>query len=166
MKKSRSFVSFLLVLLLAFPCVASAESPMDEYTQIIENCLAEGMTIEEIAVFSHQASAEVLSDYSDNYLKVLIAIMQIELRNRGFEKDDVVVPMGEYIVGEDIPAGVYTVTTGDSYSNLQVYSNGKRIYVYDSFTTETIGKLTLTTGQIVKVQYDSMTFATYKGIGF
>lgn len=166
MKIPRYVVSLALILLLAFPCVASTESPMDEYTQIIENSLTEGMTIEEIAVFSHQASAEVLSDYSDNYLKVLIAIMQLELRSRGFKQDEVVVPMGEYIVGEDIPAGTYTVTTGENYCNLEVYSNGKKIHSYDSFDPETIGKLTLTTGQIVKVEYDSVTFAPYKGLGF
>lgn len=166
MKKTCSFVSFLLILLLAFPCVASTESPMDEYTQIIENCLVEGMTIEEIAVFSHQASAEVLSGYSDNYLKVLIAIMQLELRSRGNVQGEVVVPMGEYVVGVDIPAGTYTVTAGQRYCSLEIYTNGKLVHDFDMHSGGSVGKVTLKTNQVVCVEYDSMTFAPYKGLGF
>lgn len=167
MKNLYRIISVLLVLLLAFPCVSIAESAIDPYTQLIDTCLAEGMTIEEIAATSHQASADVLSDYSDNYLKVLIAIMQIELRNRGFSTKSVVVPMGEYIVGVDIPAGTYTVTTGDSYCSLEVFSSaGKKIHDFDSFDSEIIGKLVLKDGQTVLVEYDSVVFEPYKGLGF
>ena len=172
MKKSCPFVSFLLVLLLAFPYVASAESSIDEYTQIIENSLAEGMTIEEIAIFSHQASAEVLSGYSDNYLKVLIAIMQIELRNRDLVQGDVVVPMGEYTVGVDIPSGAYSITLAkiDSVpmSIVTIYSASGNVegHYYLMDATDIVGKVALTDGQVVKVSSDSVLFSAYKGLGF
>lgn len=168
--KNRLFTVLLSIFLLAFPCVASAEvaanSSIEEYNQLIEGYIADGMTIEEIAAATYANNPSGLSEYSDNYLRLLLLVVEHELQQRGFANGDVVVPMGEYTVGEDIPAGKYTVTTGESYCNLQVYSNGKRIYAYDSFSSETIGKLTLTDGQIVKVQYDSVIFSPYKGLGF
>lgn len=169
--KNRLFVVLLsIILLFAFPCISEAETATDlsleEYNQLIEEYLAEGMTIKEIAAATYQNNSVAFSVFSDNYLKLAIALFEIELQQRGFAKDDVVVPMGEYVVGEDIPAGVYTVVTGDGYCNLEVYSNGKKIHDYDSFDSETIGKLTLKDGQTVHVKYDSVTFSPYKGLGF
>lgn len=172
MKIARFVVSFTLILLLAFPCTASADSAMDEYTQLIENCLAEGMTIEEIAVSSHQSSVDVLSNYSDNYLKVLIAVMQIELRNRGFSQGEVVVPMGEYIVGEDIPAGAYSITLAEidsvPMSIITIRSESGKVegHYYLMKETDIVGKVTLKEGQTVEISSDSVTFAPYIGLGF
>ena len=172
MKKLRFFASITLVLLLAFPCVASADSAIDGYTQLIENCLAEGLTIEEIAVSSHQSSKDVLSGYSDNYLKVLIAVMQLELRNRGLEQVEVVVPMGEYIVGEDIPAGSYSIKLAkpDSvpFSIVTIRSKSGTIsgHYYLSDAEAIIGKVTLTDGETVEISSDSVLFSPYKGLSF
>lgn len=163
-------VVFALVFLLVFPCTAIAETAttlgIEEYNRILEGYLADGMTIEEVAAATYQQNAISFSVYSDNHLKLLLVVIEQELQRRGFAQGEVVVPMGEYIVGEDIPAGVYTVVTGDSYCNLEVYSNGKKIHDYDSFDPETIGKLTLKDGQTVIVKYDSVTFSPYKGLGF
>ena len=159
MKKIVSLICLISAILVSTPCYASYD---------IEKMIGSGMSLIDIAdmMEADHAVTEMFSLLGTNELAILAILCTREVQRRSPISKEVVVPMGEYIVGEDIPAGVYTVTTGDSYSNLQVYSNGKRIYVYDSLTTETIGKLTLTTGQIVKVQYDSMTFAPYKGLGF
>lgn len=165
MKKSRSFVSILLILLLAFPCIATADSSMDAYNLSLEECLAEGMTIEEIAVICYQASPDAFSDYSDNYLKLLIATMRIELQQRGFTQGEVTVPVGEYIVGADIPAGTYMLTA-HNLTDIEVYSNSKCVHNHCLTSSEQIGKLPLEDGQVVKIKYGSVVFAPYKGLGF
>ena len=170
MKKLRFVVLIAFILMFAFPCVVTAEftdaSGIEEYNQLIESYIADGMTIEEIAAATYLNDTSGLSAYSDNYLKLLLLVVEYELQQRNFKSGEVVVPMGEYIVGEDIPAGVYKVVTGDGYCNLEVYSNGKKIHDYDSLSPETIGKLTLENGQTVLVKYDSVTFSPYKGLGF
>lgn len=92
--------------------------------------------------------------------QINLAIMQSD------EWREITVPIGEYIVGEDIPAGTYTVTTGESYCSLEIHSNGKKVHDFDSFGPEVIGKLALTDGQVVLVEYDYVVFKPYVGLGF
>lgn len=175
MKNLYRIIAALLALLL-FPCTSIAESSIDPYTQLIEDCLAEGMTIDEIAATSYPASSEVLSEYSDNYLKVLIAILQIELQNRNFSTGSVTVPVGTYIVGKDIPAGEYTVTyNGRVQSVIYIYPNESSVggmfsewHILNSslMNSNTIGRLSLTDGQAVKIEYGEVVFTPYQGLGF
>ena len=170
MKNPRVVVSLVLVLLLAFPCVTTAEVVSDpsieETNQLIEGYIAEGMTIKEIAAATYQNNSDALSAYSDNFLKLLIALLEIELQHRGFAQGEVVVPMGEYIVGEDIPAGTYTLTAYGNLTDIEVYSNGKCIHDHCLTSSEQVGKLPLEDGQVVRIKYGSMIFAPYKGLGF
>lgn len=170
MKKLRFVVLITFVLSLAFPCAVTAEftddSGIEEYNQLIDSYIADGMTLEEIATATYLNDTSGLSAYSDNYLKLLLLVVEYELQQRNFKSGEVVVPMGEYIVGEDIPAGTYTVAAGKRYCSLEIYTNGKLVHDFDMSAGGIVGKVTLKQGQIVCVEYDSMTFSPYKGLGF
>lgn len=79
----------------------------------------------------------------------------------------VTVPVGNYIVGEDIPAGSYTLS-GDKYAVLRVYENISMQYYDDSYEVEKpnylIGKISLMDGMMVDVVYSPIVFTTYTGI--
>lgn len=82
------------------------------------------------------------------------------------EWQQVVVPPGEYIVGIDIPAGSYTVTLEGNLSDIEVYSDGKRIHDHCLTDADRIGKLPLQDGQVVRIKYGNLLFTPYKGLGF
>ena len=83
------------------------------------------------------------------------------------EVKTVTVPVGDYVVGEDIPAGSYTLTAS-KYSVLRVYKNQKSSYYDDSYEVEKpsflVGKVNLQDGMMVQVVYAPMDFSTYTGI--
>lgn len=90
------------------------------------------------------------------------------LLERGIEKE-VVVITGIYIVGEDIPAGTYTITpvSEDESGSFRVYDeNGSRIFSEVFRARTPIGKLVLSEGQTVEIANGSAVFAKYKGLGF
>ena len=169
MKNTVRILSLLLILLLAFPCITTAEiatdTSIEEYNQLIEGYIADGMTIEEIAAATYQNNTNGLAAYSDNYLRLLLAVVEHELQRRGFAKGEVTVPVGEYIVGEDIPAGTYTLTA-HNLTDIEVYSGSKCVHNHCLTSSEQIGKLPLQDGQVVKIKYGSVVFAPYKGLGF
>ncbi|MCR4621306.1 MAG: hypothetical protein K5663_04420 [Clostridiales bacterium] len=78
-----------------------------------------------------------------------------------------VVPVGEYIVGEDVPAGVYTLTS-DDFSEIDLYRDEDDEDVYDSFDCSsplyTIGKITLNKGMKIKIYDSALTFSPYTGL--
>lgn len=121
-----------------------------------------------VLLFSISPACAETIDLSNLSYKELIALrLQVDfaIAETG-EWKQVVVPPGEYIVGADIPAGDYTLTTGDEWCDLIVYEDGKIIHHYNSHVPETIGKLTLKDGQIVSIRFDEFIFAPYKGLGF
>ena len=83
------------------------------------------------------------------------------------------VPAGQYLVGEDIPEGAYTVTNnGSIYNDVDVYMNTEdaKTKIYGDIHIclsdyESIGKLTLAVGNVVNLDH-SVTFESYKGLGF
>lgn len=92
-----------------------------------------------------------------------------ELANRGEGVKNVPVPVGKYTVGEDIPAGTYTVTyEGAIISLVTVYSGKNDSYGtgYNLSANDSIGKLELSDGQIVEVLYGSVYFSQYSGLDF
>ncbi|MBR4428835.1 MAG: hypothetical protein IKS78_05710 [Clostridia bacterium] len=78
-----------------------------------------------------------------------------------------VVPVGEYIIGEDIPSGAYTLTSSED-ATIYIYKDGSVIYYDDSYSCEkplyTIGKVSLRDGMKIKVRYCEMTFSPYRGL--
>lgn len=91
-----------------------------------------------------------------------------EIAARTQNGKEVCVPVGEYIVGADIPAGSYSVTyKGSLFAYVYLYTNkGDLITFYSMNENETIGKINLEDGQIVQVLYGPVYFSIYKGLGF
>lgn len=105
--------------------------------------------------------AENLADLTIDQLIRLKTDILAELMVRE-EIKEVNVPAGEYIVGQDIPAGNYTVTTDSALCMIQVN-------VYEKMHTlsrgEQIGKLVLNNGDQVSI-IGNCVFAIYQGLGF
>lgn len=78
------------------------------------------------------------------------------------EVKTVTVPAGEYIVGEDIPAGKYSVATSASMVMLTV-NEYKEAYVVTP--NDPIGKLSLKNGDVLALS-SSCDFSVYVGLGF
>lgn len=115
------------------------------------------------------ALAEVdLSAMSVDELIALNKAVVMELMSRKDFKE-VTVPAGEYKVGEDIPAGIYTVKVkANQFASLNVLDSKKnytsKIYVVE--VDNPIGKLVLEEGEIVATTYSSVIFTPYAGLGF
>ena len=101
--------------------------------------------------------------------QVSLAIMQSD------EWKEVTVPAGTYIIGQDIPAGDYTVTyTGIAQSVLYVYPSAQALeegtQVFSKILSDawgiSVGKLSLTDGQVIVIQSAPVVFTPYKGLGF
>ena len=76
---------------------------------------------------------------------------------------------GEYIVGEDIPAGSYTLTSAQK-AQIYIYENADSESCNDSYECEEpnymIGKIILKNGMRVLIHYSDMTFEPFRGLGF
>lgn len=115
------------------------------------------------------ALAEVdLSAMSVDELIALNKAVVMELMSRKDFKE-VAVPAGTYKVGEDIPAGTYTVKAeGDQYIALNVLDkNGNytlKMYIVEE--DNPIGKLALEDGETVATMGGIVIFTPYAGLGF
>ena len=118
------------------------------------------------------ASAETI-DLSGLSYDELIALKQ-KLNLAIAQSDEwkqVTVPIGNYIVGEDIPAGVYTVAHAQSntlmYARVYVYDiDGSYIGYYSINSSEVIGKLILEDGHTVKIELQPVILSPYQGLDF
>ena len=89
--------------------------------------------------------------------------------------DAITVPMGEYTVGVDIPAGAYSIKIAEVTSPYRIPSSTITVYsksgviderFYLSNATPVIGKVTLKDGYTIKISGDSILLSSYKGIGY
>lgn len=139
MKRTRSIIFILLVLVFSVVTSASAET-----------INLSGLTFDALVALRKQID---------------LAIMQSD------EWKEVTIPAGTYIVGTDIPAGDYTITyNGHVQSILYIYSaNGKSDGTHllgDIWENYSIGKLSLSDGQAIKIEYGAVVFRPYTGFGF
>lgn len=115
------------------------------------------------------AFAEIsLDDLSAEELLALRDQINALLLERGIEKE-VVVITGTYIVGEDIPAGTYTITpvSEEEFGFFNVRDeNGDIIFATQYKAKAPIGKLVLSEGQTVEINACAAVFSKYKGLGF
>jgi len=81
------------------------------------------------------------------------------------EWKEVEVPAGVWIIGQDIPAGFYSITP-KGYTTLKYYENTETAYWdYYTLSNEGLGKLELKDG--MKIDLDGpVVFAPPKGLGF
>lgn len=137
-------LSLVLAVLLAFPGAAFAEN-------------AKGLT-------------NIFSDYSIDTLYVLRVILDTEIASRENKDKEVTVPIGQYIVGIDIPEGIYTITGASTSlysSSVRVFDQKGNKVLWETISEgEQIGKIELLYGYQVNIEYESVVFSTYKGLGF
>lgn len=113
-------------------------------------------------------SAEKI-DFSDLSLDQLIMLktwVTEEIAERTKDEKEVRVPMGEYIIGTDIPSGTYTITCKDICAAVSVYSSsGSLMDSYFINENDSIGKINLQQGQVIQTT-TALYFSTYKGLDF
>ena len=115
------------------------------------------------------AYAEDLSKLDDEQLIALSVAVNSEIIQRNLNKK-VKVPTGTYIVGQDIPAGDYTIRPTGTFLRVDIYEGevklGNRTGIFSANQEEIIGKISLKEGQIVEISFGGSTFEKYAGLGF
>lgn len=111
-----------------------------------------------------------LSSLSYEELAALKVQVEQELMLRP-EGQPVPVPMGVYEVGPHIPAGDYTLTTDDFASIIvsasESFDSYEDMLYYDSLEAgNIIGRINLKEGTFVQIEYGTMNFARFAGLGF
>lgn len=115
-----------------------------------------------------------LTELSFTELMELRDQVQREIISRP-EWKEVTVPPGDYVVGVDVPAGIYTITLSGSYSgNIFVWgaalsdyntAGGLRINTTLSSKNPVIARAALYGGNIVQLTTTAI-FTPYSGLGF
>ena len=84
------------------------------------------------------------------------------------EWKEVTVPGGEWVVGEDIPAGEYSISPTKMGGYVHIYDAKGKTLVSQGVRKEdnSIGKVELLDGYVVKIENGSVIFAPPKGLGF
>ena len=110
-----------------------------------------------------------LSTLDDKQLIDLSTAVQKEIIKRDLDKK-VKVPSGTYIVGEDIPAGDYTVRPTGIALIIEIYKDevklGNRTGIFSANQGEIIGKISLKEGDIIEITMGGSIFEKYVGLGF
>lgn len=112
-----------------------------------------------------------LSSMSFDDLVALKLKVENEIMSRP-ENKEVSVPAGIYEIGVHIPAGEYTLTADGSYAAITVsttddFEDYAAMISIDSIDEDTpVGRMSLKTGQFVKIEYGSIMFTTFTGLGF
>lgn len=75
------------------------------------------------------------------------------------------VPAGSYIVGEDIPAGTYTLSLGEG-SFMAIIDVNNYDTVHSITSDSSVGKIVLSDNDTVEISAGSILFKTYSGLGF
>ena len=113
--------------------------------------------------------AEDYASMTDDELWAANKAIQAELWARSITKNGVTIPKGEYLVGEDIPVGVYRVETPDGglAAILSVYATDEKSLMdgkmYSVTKDSGIGKLDLTGYKYIEFS-NSVTFYAYTGL--
>jgi hypothetical protein len=119
------------------------------------------MLIVALLCASVPALAVDLTSLTDDELIRLRADLADELLSRGLMAS-ANVPTGEYIIGEDIPAGTYSVTTE---KGVVLISSDDYSLVYSVDPDAPIGKVTFESG--MKLQFTGpVTLTKYAGLSF
>lgn len=136
----------------------------------------------QVASAEEQASsAEDLQSYiatlPSDFIAELIGMLNMELAKRGevtataagfttIDKE-VIVPMGEYTVGIDIPAGVYTFKCEVEQARFYIESPDGEDYSWGTMHNgDVYANVQLDIGYSVVITYGPLTFAPYTGLGF
>lgn len=125
-------------------------------------------TVAQYPIWQPVPGTAVLLVGPDCIMMNLDFVLEQEATNSISEPVSFSVPAGEYTVGEDIPAGTYTITTKAFMVVLNVYKNStKWPYADPQFMLDSnnpVGKLKLNDGQVIEIVGGSLKFETYQGI--
>lgn len=122
---------------------------------------------------------EMFANHSDEDLRNLFIAVQYELISRGYaiqgkgdyfkaiEKKEVTVPPGTYRIGDDIPAGIYTIVPTGALSMVTVKDSSGGLVTMHSIGGEIyVGKQELKDRQLIDIVGQPVIFKTYQGLGF
>ena len=92
-----------------------------------------------------------------------------EVWNGLLDKQPTKVLRGEYVVGQDIPPGSYTLTS-DKEATIYLYAS-KDADTYDKYyeceePDYIVGRVNLKDGMRIRINYGTMTFEPFRGLGF
>ena len=82
------------------------------------------------------------------------------------EFKEVTVPTGSYKVGEDIPAGNYSLSFSSGTFGSMIQINDYQDVYSVSSSDPVVGKVTLKDGDSIKISMGSIVFKPYVGLGF
>lgn len=82
------------------------------------------------------------------------------------EFKEVTVPTGNYTVGEDIPAGTYSLGLASGTFGSMIQINDYQGVYSVSSSDPAVGKVALKDGDSIKITMGSMVFKPYVGLGF
>lgn len=82
------------------------------------------------------------------------------------EFKEVTVPTGTYTVGEDIPAGTYSLGLASGTFGSMIKVNGFQDAYAVTSTDQNVGKIVLKDGDSVDISMGSVVFKPYVGLGF
>ena len=82
------------------------------------------------------------------------------------EFKEVTVPTGTYTVGEDIPAGTYSLGLASGTFGSMIKVNGFQDTYAVTSTDQNVGKIVLKDGDSVDISMGSVVFKPYVGLGF
>lgn len=118
------------------------------------------------------ADAVDLSGLSFDELMKLRDQVNAEIISRP-EWKEVTVPAGTWIVGEDIPAGTYSISPTSSGGYITITNPNAKDYFSQQIMSEgirdeeyAVAKIVLKDGYVVEVERGSLIFAPAKGLGF
>lgn len=108
-----------------------------------------------------------LSALSFDDLLSLSAQVNAEIMSRP-EWKETTVPSGQWVVGEDIPAGFYSISPSEKGGYLRVRNESGKIIISQGIRKETdaFSKYELKEGYSVEIENGSLIFAPAKSLGF
>lgn len=111
-----------------------------------------------------EAEQEVLNFYIEKMSEAQVQHSLPESASEASVVKNVEVPVGEYIVGTDIPAGTYTLASDSNVMSAITVNDYEQHYSINS--DEKVGRIVLEEGDIVNIQYGGMLFSTYVGLNW
>ena len=118
-------------------------------------------------LFVSCAAADDLSGLSFDDLIKLRDEINAEIISRP-EWKEVPVPVGEYIIGIDIPAGSYSIRALDNYVKFQYYATENDTRDIETFfidANDTLGNINLKDGMRIVI-HEKCIFSPPQGLGF
>lgn len=131
---------------------------------------------------AYASSTDDIASYIETlpteFIAEMVRLFNAELAKRGetlkevtqlptIDKE-VMVPIGSYTVGIDIPVGVYTIKNDDKQPGTIIVktASGEAVYYEALYQDDNVGNIKLEFGYIVDIKYGPLVFAPFAPLGF